>query len=572
MAKQDDPVSKLPKGPSRRRVGFSMFMQACTVAILFRRMLETGLTDAVGSYVALYNPWLRPCGLLPHKEFIMLSDRIVTLNGVYPGYVHVRGKILAGVAVGSPTADRHRVSASFLSSKPGIKAIDYGAAVIGPGLIDAHVHMNEPGREDWEGMYTATQAAAAGGITTVIDMPLNSHPCTTSVTELRRKAAIAESNNGNKTHVNVGFWAGLVPENAHNRRALKALVKNGALGFKAFMSPSGINDFPHVSPEDIRAAIPILRALNVPLLVHAELVDDEAAAAVKGLNVKKYSTWLASRPARFEQNAVKALIQALEDTKPSEKEVSAAAAAVKKARNRVAAKAAADIGSGFKVHVVHISDTETLELVASARERGLPLSAETAPHYLNFASKEVPVGDTRFKCAPPVRDATNREGLVAGLAGGKFDSLATDHSPSPPSMKALDTGDFMAAWGGISGLQYALPATWEVLQHGEEPHRLHTLWSQYPADLIGLSRSKGILKQGMDADIVVWDPSTDADTSKESLYHKHKLSPYENKKLKGRVLATFVGGSQAFDSKLGVGVGEEACGKTVLHRKKPPRT
>ena len=532
-------------------------MQVAVVAILYRRMQETGLIDAVGSYISLHNPWSTPCGLLPHKEFLIISDRIVTSNGVYPGYVHVRGKIIAGTGLGSATADRHRLAAAILSNNPGIKLLDYGSAVVGPGLIDAHVHMNEPGREDWEGMFTATQASAAGGITTVIDMPLNSHPCTTTVTELRRKSKIAASHGGNRTHVNVGFWAGLVPENAHKPRVLKALIKNGALGFKAFMSPSGIDDFPNVSPEDIRAALPVLRTLGVPLLVHAELVDDEAAAAIKGLNVRSHSTWLASRPARFEQNAVKALIQALEDTKLSPKEEAAAAKSAAKAATLAA----------FKIHVVHVADTETLALIDSARTRGLPISAETCPHYLHFVSEEVPDGDTRFKCAPPLRDAANREGLITGLAGGKFNSLATDHSPSPPSMKALDTGDFMAAWGGFSGLQYALPATWEVLQHGEEPHRLHTLWSQYPAVLTGLCRTKGTLKQGMDADIVVWDPTIDADTRKESLHHRHKLTPYENKKLKGKVLATFVGGSQVFDS--GVGVAGEACGKTVLNRKKP---
>jgi allantoinase len=335
------------------------------------------------------------------------------------------------------------------------------------------------------------------------------------------------------------------------------------------MSPSGIDDFPNVSIEDIRAAIPVLRKLNVPLLVHAEVVDDEAAAAVKGLDVTAHSTWLASRPARFERNAVKAVIQALEDNKPTEKELAAKAKAIAKSKDAAAAKAAAAAGGGFQIHVVHIADTETLALVDSAHKRGLPISAETSPHYLHFASEEVPKGDTRFKCAPPLRDAENREGLISGLAGGKFNNIATDHSPAPPSMKALDTGDFMAAWGGIAGLQYALPATWEVLQHGEEPHRLHVLWSQYPAILAGLSRSKGVLKQGMDADIVVWDPSVQADTSKESLYHRHKITPWENKKLMGKVLATFVGGSQVFDSSLGVGVGEESCGKTVLGRRKP---
>ena len=543
-----DPIPELPRGPSLKRITFSIVMQVATVAIMARRMQDTGLMETVDSFITLYNPWSTPCGLLPAKEYVLLSDRIVTTYGVLPGYVHVQGRLIAAVSAHSPSGKRHAMIAHF-SSNPNLTIIDYGSAVIGPGLVDAHVHMNEPGREDWEGMETATSAAAAGGITTVIDMPLNSHPCTTTVAELRRKIKIA--NYGNKTHVDVGFWAGLVPENAHRPRELKALIKAGALGFKSFMAPSGIDDFPNASISDIRAALPVLRKLEVPLLVHSELVDDEATQAIQGMKPNKHSTWLASRPARFEQNAAKGIIAALEDLESSSK---------------------GPCPPGFMVHIVHIADIETLNLVVAARSRGLPISAETCPHYLLFANEDVRKGDTRFKCAPPLRSAANRAALLAALAENEFDSLATDHSPSPPSMKALDTGNFMAAWGGIAGLQYALPASWEAMlqanKSGADPARFHDMWSRFPAALTGLSRFKGALSSGMQADIVVWEPEALADTRTSALYHKHKITPYEGKKLRGKVVATFVRGSKVFDVEEGVAV--ESCGHPVLIRK-PPR-
>lgn len=277
---ESDPATQLDplgKGPSSRRLIASILMQSVTAAIILRRVMDGGNGDVLMSFVAVYNPWHKPCGLLPHKEFVILSDRVVGPNGIGPGAVHVRGGLIGGMRSGGPSANRTKLAAPFL--REGLPVLDYGSAVVGPGLIDAHVHMNEPGREHWEGMASATRAAAAGGITTLIDMPLNSDPCTTSVAELKRKARIAAE--ANKTHVDVGFWAGLVPANAHRPEKLRALVRAGALGFKAFMAPSGINDFPHVTPEDIRAALPTIKSLGVPLLVHAEVVDAEAEQAIK---------------------------------------------------------------------------------------------------------------------------------------------------------------------------------------------------------------------------------------------------------------------------------------------------
>jgi dihydroorotase-like cyclic amidohydrolase len=251
-------------------------MQALIVAILASRMHESGLFNLVGSFVTVLNPWSTPCGLLPHKEFLLLSDRVIRPHGVVPGLVHVRGGVVASVTTAG--GNRSRIAALFRSHHPNLPLVDYGSAVIGPGLVDVHVHMNEPGREEWEGVSTATAAAAAGGITTVIDMPLNSAPAATNADILRKKAAVVAA--PGKAHVDVGLWAGLVPQNAHSPRALRALAAAGALGFKAFMSPSGIGDFDHCSPADVAAALPTLRALGMPLLVHAELVDQDLPQGV----------------------------------------------------------------------------------------------------------------------------------------------------------------------------------------------------------------------------------------------------------------------------------------------------
>ena len=330
---------------------------------------------------------------------------------------------------------------------------------------------------------------------------------------------------------------------AHHPRALRALIKGGALGFKAFMAPSGIDDFPHVSPADIRAALPTLSALGVPLLVHAEMVDSEDDVARAGADPRQHATWLASRPPRFERQAAEALVTARDDF-PGPHPV------------------------GFGIHVVHVADEGALGVVTAARDRGLPLSIETCPHYLTFAAEDVPDGDTRFKCAPPLRGAATRAALLDALAAGEFDSLASDHSPAPPALKALESGDFLAAWGGISGLQYALPATWDAMKaKGMPPGKLHALWSRFPAALAGVSLRKGVIAHGFDADIVVWAPDQPADTSPAALQHRHKVTPYADRVMQGRVLATFVRGSQVFDAALGVAPG--ACGTAVLGRKAP---
>ncbi|EFN54312.1 hypothetical protein CHLNCDRAFT_31701 [Chlorella variabilis] len=455
--------------------------------------------------------------------------------------------MIAAVHLGGPTADRHTLAKPLLDSRPSLQVLDYGDAVVSPGMIDVHVHMNEPGREEWEGMATATRAAAAGGITTLIDMPLNSAPCTNTPAELARKAAAAAE--PNKTHVNVGFWAGLVPANAAAPGVLKALARGGALGFKAFMAPSGIDDFPHVSPAEVEAALPTIRALGLPLLVHAEIVDGDVPQEVGGQapGPREHSTWLASRPRRFEKNAVRALIGALRAT---------AANATK---------------PGFRLHVVHLSGgyAELVPEIVAAKAEGLPISVETCPHYLNFATERVPVGDTRLKCAPPLREEDNRYRLLDALKDGSIDSVATDHSPSDPALKLLQEGDFLKAWGGISGLQYALPSTWSPCHmHGMNLTWLTRAWSTYPAQLANLGRKKGRLAAGYDADIVVWGPEQDADTSREALQHKHKETPYNGMRMQGRVLATFVGGSQVFGEQQGVA--PAACGAVILPKQLLP--
>lgn len=527
----------LPDGPSTRRVLMSFIMQAATIAIIIHSMQRTGLLDVISGLIIAYNPWVLPCGWLPYKEFILASNRVISNYHMGPGAVHIRGGRIVMVAVGREDTDRTAMIQTILrTTSATLPIIDHGNAVIGPGLIDGHVHINEPGREDWEGMATATKAAAAGGITTVVDMPLNSHPCTTTVKELKKKLRIAKSTN--KTHCDVGFWAGLVPANSRTPRVLKSLVAHGALGFKAFLSPSGINDFPNVTLEDIRAALPTIIKLKVPLLVHAELVDVLEDTCTDGKDPRNYQTYLSSRPSRFEQRAAKELISVLDDM------------------------ALPSYPQGFGIHIVHVADQGALHELHAAVARGVPLTIETCPHYLQFSSEDVPDGATQFKCAPPIRDAANKEGLIGGVVDGMFHGIATDHSPSPIDMKNLTTGDFVAAWGGISGLQYALPATWDVLQQrGMSPMTLHALWSRFPSQLVGLKKFKGMLAQGKYADIVVWSPEEDADTSEASLFHKYKLTPYAGRKMKGKVLATYVRGSKVFDSEMGMA--PESCGSTV---------
>ncbi|GMH37446.1 hypothetical protein BSKO_05319 [Bryopsis sp. KO-2023] len=450
---------------------------------------------------------------------ILLSRRVVAPEGVMTAAVYVQGgKILQVLPIG--LAD--------LNSS--IRVIDYGNAVLAPGIIDPHVHLNEPGREKWEGIKTGTKAAAAGGITTVIDMPLNSNPPTIDKGSTRLKLMLAKG----RSYVNFGVWAGLVPKNAGKASVLRGCIRNGARGVKAFLSPSGIPEFPHSSAANLSRALPVLMEEGVPLYVHAEL---ESKAKT---NFWGNEGHLASRPPRFERDAIKMVIGVMRDLQKTEYKL------------------------GFRVHIAHLSDAESLKIIKEAKASGLPISVETCPHYLKFDSDDVPWDAPEFKCAPPIRDKRNQHRLWDALLNGDIDMLGSDHSPAPANMKKRSNfvWDFKSTWGGISGLQYTLPALWSAAKHRKLTlKRLVEVFSENPAKLANLHRTKGKIKAGYDADIMVWDPDKLADTSKGGCYHRHKLTPYRDLEMKGRVLATWVGGRLAFED--GKGVTRTPYGKAI---------
>lgn len=420
------------------------------------------------------------------------SARVVTPEGVGEAWVVVEGERIREV----------------LSEAPQNMPIEeLGEAVLMAGLVDAHVHINEPGRAEWEGFFTATQAALAGGVTTVVDMPLNCIPVTTSVSALEEKLGAL----GEQLHVDVGFWGGVVPNNSAE---LGPLVRRGALGCKAFMCHSGIDDFPDSNKETLRAALLALKEAGAPLLVHAEL---EGATQQCDAPDHVYESYLASRPSSWEVEAIALLIDLLRET-------------------------------GGRAHVVHLSAAEALPMIASAKAEGLKLTVETCPHYLCLSAEEISEGQTQFKCAPPIRDQANREALWRGLEEGVIDFIVSDHSPCTPELKKLDTGDFMGAWGGISSLQLGLPNVWtEALKRGLSLEQVSAWLSERPAGFAGLGHRKGKLAPGYDADVVVWSPEQAFVLQPEDLRFKHKLSPYLGKHLSGRVERTYLRGALCYD-------------------------
>jgi allantoinase len=435
------------------------------------------------------------------------SSRVVLPDGVAPATV-----LFAGERIEAIVPER-------LTTAPGV--LDAGNLVVSPGLVDAHVHVNEPGRTGWEGFETATRAAAAGGVTTLVDMPLNSSPVTTTRAAFDAKLAASEG----KRFVDVGFWAGVVPGNADD---LPALARAGVLGGKAFMVHSGIDEFPAAAEADLRAAMPILRDHGLPLLAHAEL--DLGAPAVR--DPRRYAEYAASRPREWEDEAIRLLVRLCRKT-------------------------------GCAVHVVHLASASAVETIRDAQEEGLPLTVETCPHYLCLEAESVPDGATVFKCAPPIRDRANREALWAALLDGTIDSVVSDHSPCPPSMKGLDSGDFTRAWGGIASLQHGLPAVWtEAGRRGVGLDRMAAWMSAGPARLAGLG-AKGRLAPGCDADVVVWDPDADVTVDADALYYRHRVSPYVGATLRGRVHRTIVRGREVYD---GHGHPAGPIGKALLHR------
>ena len=435
---------------------------------------------------------------------VFRSTRVLTAEGLVPAALVVEDERIAEVG-----------SWDGLSSA--VPLTDFGDAILMPGLVDSHVHINEPGRTEWEGFWTATRAAASGGITTLVDMPLNSIPETTSVEALQAKRSAARG----KTWVDWAAWGGVVRGNAN---ALPALAASGVPGFKCFLIDSGIDGFAWVDEAELRLALRQLKGTGLPLLAHAELRGPIEAASEElkaaGADGQKYSTYLASRPDQAELEAVTLLIRLAEEFQSP-------------------------------IHIVHLSSAEALPLLAAARKRRVQISAETCVQYLWFAAEDIPDGATEFKCAPPIRRRANRDRLWAALEQGLIAMVTTDHSPCPPAMKHRDQGLWDQAWGGIASLGLALPVMSTMLKgRGVELEtalqQLSRWMSMETARLAGLAGQKGALIPGADADFLVFDPDTRWTVAPRDLYFRHKLSPYLGVELRGRVLETWLRGKQAF--------------------------
>ena len=400
------------------------------------------------------------------------------------------------------------------------EVVDCGALTVMAGLVDSHVHVNEPGRTEWEGFETATRAAAAGGVTTIVDMPLNSIPPVTTVGAVRAKVAAMRG----KCRVDVALWGGAVPGNAGE---FAAMLDEGVAGFKCFLVDSGVPEFGHLDARGLAEAMDALRRTDAPLIVHAELPGpiDAARAALFG-DAGSYRRYLASRPPAAEDEAI---------------------ALVAETARR----------SGARAHIVHLSSAGGLEILERARDARVALTAETTPHYLYFDAEHVPDGATEFKCAPPIREHANRERLWKRL--GELIAIVSDHSPCTPELKHLGDGDVARAWGGIASLQFALPIVWtEAKRRGVPLAAIARRMTQGTAELAGLGARKGRLASGYDADIVVWDPNATFTVTPDIVQHRHKVTPYLGRTLHGVVKTTYVRGQKVWDDGRAIGdpVGE----------------
>ena len=430
------------------------------------------------------------------KKLAIISDHIVTPNGVISGCLIVKdGKI---------TEIDEFLPGDFDGEIEMAKDL-----FIMPGLIDPHVHINEPGRTQWEGFETATTAAAASGITLLVDMPLNSSPVTTNVTNFKLKLEAAKD----KLNVNVGFWGGVIPG---NRNELDDLLKSGVLGLKAFLTHSGIDDFPNTEKADLKNALQIIKKYNRPLLVHCELTEDHPGIAEHKNNPNDYMSYLRSRPKEWENKAIAMMIDLCRETEAH-------------------------------VHIVHLSSAEALPMIANAKAEGLNLTVETAQHYLTLNAEDIPNGETIYKCAPPIRERENNNKLWDALKSGLIDFVATDHSPAPPDLKEISSGDLSKAWGGIAGLQFALCSLWtEAKRRNFSVEDIAKWLSGSPAEFLKLS-NKGKLESGADADFFIWDPEGSTIFSSEEIHHRHKVSPYAGKQFAGKVHKTFLNGELIYE-------------------------
>jgi len=440
------------------------------------------------------------------------SRRVITPHGVQDAAVLIDGDCIAAV---KPVSEL----------SPEIPVEDLDDVALLPGLVDTHTHINEPGRTEWEGFATATRAAAAGGFTTLVDMPLNCLPETTDVNALEQKREAARG----QCLVDYALWGGAVDGNQHE---LEPLALAGVPGFKSFLIYPGCDGFTAIDRANLELALPHIVRAGLPLLVHAEL-EASINAAVAQLNASgadwhKYATYLASRPDQAELEAIEMLLELCRTYR-------------------------------FRLHIVHLSTAKALPMLAAARREGLPVTVETCPHYLHCAAEEIADSATLFKCAPPIRSAANREALWQALRDGLIDLIATDHSPCPPAMKRLEatqlgeeTGRFDEAWGGIASLSTALPLLWtDCERRGLSLEQLAEWTSAAPARLAGLSTEVGSIEPGKHANLVAFDTAASFTVAPELLHYRHKISPYMGETLRGVVRSTWLRGERVFDNRSG---------------------
>jgi allantoinase len=442
---------------------------------------------------------------LPAPLTVIRGTRVVLPDLVRPASIVIAGGAIVRVAPHGETPEHADL-------------IDVGDLVVSPGIVDTHVHVNQPGRTEWEGFETATSAAAAGGVTTLVDMPLNSIPATTTVRALLAKRDAADG----LCRVDVAFWGGVVPGNIGE---LEGLIDAGVRGFKCFLVPSGVDEFPAVDEQELRRAMPVLARRGATLLVHAEspgVIQAQTQAPGPrrrcpgmALPMQAYSAYLRTRPPEAEVDAI-----------------------------RMMAHLASEFG--VRTHIVHVAAAGAVEELARAQAEGVPITAETCPHYLTFSAGEIADGATSFKCAPPIRQASDREALWEGLRRGVLGLVATDHSPAPPALKI--PGDFLRAWGGIASLELSLAAVWTGARaRGHGFGDLARWMSAATADLAGLSDRKGAIVPGRDADLIAWAPDAEFVVDPGRLHQRHKLTPYAGMSLRGIVQRTFLRGRSIWD-------------------------
>ena len=426
-------------------------------------------------------------------DLIIRGRRVVLPDTVGPCSIHIREERIVKVG------DYDDVSGELFEV-----ADD---SVVMPGLVDTHVHVNSPGRTEWEGFRSATRAAAAGGVTTLIDMPLNSIPPTTTLAGFKTKLEQARD----ECSVDVGFWGGVVPGNTEQ---LAPMLEAGVVGFKCFLVPSGVDEFEHVTEEHLRLAMPELARLDALLIVHAELPGPIKA---NGRSSSDYEVFLDSRPRAAENEAIELMIRLSREF-------------------------------GARVHIVHLSSADAIPMLREAQAAGVKITAETCPHYLYFAAEKIAAGATEFKCCPPIREEENRERLWEGLADGTIDFVVSDHSPCPGEMKLRESGDFMKAWGGIASLQLRLPVVWtEARRRGFSLLDVTKWLCANSARQVSLEGRKGVIAAGADADLVIWNPDQQFKVAPGTLHHRHKITPYEGETLSGIVQQTFLRGRKIYD-------------------------